>query len=882
MVSAASKSPDELVASLEKYLRCGDCVLFAGAGTSARVGLPTWSQYMEHLASVCEQHNDSVSASLVRQRVLDGDFLEAATVYKSCKRIPTGERFRLLAEPFSFLPADTELEKLYPLLRLPFAAIVTTNYDRVLHEGYVRSAEERRFHGDQRPAWPIPIERNDGSLRGAALRHDFFIARIHGRAEMPASIIIDNRDYELLAQDSDYQDFLLELLRTRVCLFVGFSFLDPAIQEVLSLYKLRFGPAFPSLHAALVPSDAHDLQHRLHEVNIECLSYDPSDSHSDLWRVLRFASERRRPESDRRRTAVTVALRQAPNTHRFLAFAYAQSKATIGNAAVVDLVQDGLIAAILGERAGAIVPKSAIVSEISRLLRLSTEEADGVVSESLSRMSKTRHVALDGETLAHDFTPDNGLDEQLCKLMDGVVNRMRVRDQVKIADPDKAAAREIIEALFIARAWDFAAHYAGAATGFGSDLARVVRIMIDEQSKQKRLAAPGALEEALLDLFLSPEDSEAIVLAEVGRVAFGLQLVLSSPRQALFHQDALPQAVYLDANVLMPAIVPGHPLRPVYADAFRRLADAARRASTDIQILVGQQFLNEIISHRAIAMQLSKELDLDNPQVLEKHLLFYGATNANVFIGAYASHVGRERKPIRFSEFMRENAPYTSEYQLARYLKENVAVDIADMRFRDNNEQFFAILGRLKEGYPAGRKASVVIEHEAQQLAQLRRDLAAGKRSVFVTADSQLRRILQASSALHDVANMTMSHLGLVALVDVFVGVNTDSRSLSRLMWSTAYYGEDERALYEYFVRIALREYSEGMAKEMQELARSAASEGAAEARRESIEFFASSADDVVRSAKLLDRFGERFFENWREAVDQKEKRDLDEDRKNP
>ena len=881
MATTAAQSPDELAPRLDKYLESGNCVLFAGAGTSARVGLPTWASYMEHLAAVCDVHHDAVSASLIRQRAQDGDFLGAAAVYKSNSRIPVGERLRQLASPFSIPPRDEELKKLFPLLSLPFAAFVTTNYDRVLHEAYSRSVEERRLEGDLRAAWPIPVERDDGSLRGAALRHDFFIARIHGRAEKPESIILDSSDYGLLDQDSDYKDFLLELLRSKVCLFVGFSFLDPAIQEVLSLYKSRFGPVFPALHAALVPAGQTDLLRRLHEVNIEYLTYDSAESHVNLWRAIRILSERRRPEQDRRATAVSIALKQAPNTHRFLAFAYAQSKATIGNAAVVDLVQDGLIAAILGEHAGKLVGKTEIVTEISRLLRLSPDEANGVVSESLSRLSLTKHVALDGDMLAHDFTSDGKLDDQLSKLVDGVVDRMRVRDQVKASDIDRSAAREVIEGLFIARAWDFAAHYAGTAAGFGADLARIVHIMVDGKAREKRLSAPGAMEEALLDVFLSPDDSESVVLAEVGRIAFGLQLVLSSPRQALFHHHALPQLVYLDANVLMPAIVAGHPLRPVYTDAFRRLAEAARRASADLQIVVGQQFLNEIISHRAIAVQISKELDLDNPLVLEKHVLFYGATNTNVFIGAFASHVGRDRNKMRFSDFMNEFAPYTSELQLARYLQDNASIEIAVMQYHDDNHDVFnAIFNRLKEAYPPGRKASIVIEHEAQQLTRMRVDLASGKRSVFVTADNQLRRILQASAALHDVANVTMSHLGLVALVDVFVGISADSRSLSRLMWSTAFYGEEERALYEYFVRLALQEYSEGMATEMQELARATAREGAAEAKRESIDLFSKSNNDVVRSAKLIDRYGDGFFKNWREAVDEKERRDFESDRR--
>lgn len=868
--------PDALAERIRALVSTGESVLFAGAGTSARVGFPTWPQYMEHLASSCSERGDEAAAALIRQRVADHDYLGAATVFKTSRRIPEGERWKILAEPFCAVPDAKQLEKLDALLSLPFSAVITTNYDRVIHEVASRVADVRRASGDvTRTSWTIPLERGDGSLRGGALRCDFFVARIHGRAELPTSMILDDRDYSQLDGDDEYLDFLLDILRRRRCLFVGFSFIDPAIDYVLRVYESRFGPTFSSLHAALIPESAADLRERLLKLNIEPLIYDSAGSHADAWRAIRIASEKRVPDVDWREAAVATAVHERSNTHRLLAYAYAQSRSIGRESAVVALVQDGMVAALLAARGAEIANQSDVVTDMSQLLRLDPDEASNVVSQSLARLAQTRHVARDGDRLLHDFTPDQTLDNHLASLSRGVMDRLRVRDQVKVAQADRDAAKDIIESLFIARAWDFAAHYAGAGTGFGSDLGRVIRIMVDEQLKVRTLSAPGALEAALLDLFLSPEDREAVLLAEIGRVAFGLQLVMSSPRQALFQRDVLPQVVYLDTNVLMPAIVSGHPLRPVYTDALRRLVEAARRASVDVEVIVGQQFLNEIVSHRAIAMQIAGSLDLDNPAVLERHLLFYGATNANVFIGAYASHVGRERRPVKFNEFMQQHAPYTTEYQLARYLKDTMAISIADMRFFSTySEEFVRLLSHLKQGYPAGRKPSVVIEHEAQQLTQLRIDMQSGRRSVFVTADNQLRRILQSSAPLHDVSSATVSDRGLVALVDVLIGLQTDPRSLTRLMWSSVYYGDEERALYDYFIRLALREYSEGMAKEMQDLARVTAAHSALEAKRDSVQLFGGSAEDVVVSAKLIDRVGDRFFENWREAVELKERND--------
>ena len=46
-----------------------------------------------------------------------------------------------------------------------------------------------------------------------------------------------------------------------------------------------------------------------------------------------------------------------------------------------------------------------------------------------------------------------------------------------------------------------------------------------------------------------------------------------------------------------------------------------------------------------------------------------------------------------------------------------------------------------------------------------------GVSSLFVTADRRLRRILAIQSALRSLSGMTVSHIGLVALADVMVGL---------------------------------------------------------------------------------------------------------------
>jgi hypothetical protein len=90
--------------------------LFAGAGVGAHAGLPTWFEFMEHLSTVTRIY-EPLSADLIRKRAESGNFLGAATVYKSCHEIPQGELLKQMVIPFGFPPHP---EKLRPLASLPF------------------------------------------------------------------------------------------------------------------------------------------------------------------------------------------------------------------------------------------------------------------------------------------------------------------------------------------------------------------------------------------------------------------------------------------------------------------------------------------------------------------------------------------------------------------------------------------------------------------------------------------------------------------------------------------------------------------------------------------------------------------------------------------
>ncbi len=856
--------PETLSRKIKEALSRPRAVLFCGAGVGVRVGLPTWKQYVMQLAQVCEKYNDKTAAQLIRERIDDDDYPGAATIYKTCRRIPTGELHKELGAPFRAQPKADEIERIVPLIKLKPTAIVTTNYDRSLHHAY------SHLHRTS----PLPIEIDDASLSTAAVLTEFFVARIHGRAEEPQTMILDTRDYENLEKNDKYEDFLIPLLTQRPCIFVGFSFADPAINNVLSIFKKRVGPNFPTLHLAILPDSAKTtLGTALHQVNIERAYYTGDDNHKDLWRAIGQAAKDEIAAAKIQPDLGTMSVTHS-SFQRFLAFTYAQLKSRPHQQPVLEIAQDGMVRSLINQAGRRGITEDILSKNLREALHLTGAQAYEVVHASLVRLIADGDVDRQGETITRSEKDGAPLfDEHMGVLASAVMDRMKVREGVTPTDSDERAAKSILESVFMARAWDLAAHYAGSSAGFAADLPTVISAVVREHQKSHRVSNPVAMEYAVGALLSAPDNKEATLLAELGRSAFAVQLVLSSPRQALFQKFSLPQKVYFDTNVLLPAITDGHPMRPAYSDTISRLRNASIKLGNQCELCVGHQFLNEIISHRDLAIQTVRQLGLEDRKALGNHISLYGATNTNIFIGAYSSHVGRTgTRKLSFSTFLHEMAPYKTESELAGFLRARGFTIIG----MGTHAVFGSIFARLLADNEQFRntihaKEKILIQHEAQQLAQLHVDSEKRLRTVFVTADHRLQRLLASDFRLRGLSGTVLSQLSFMGLVDIMVGLDVDKRSFVRLIWGSSR-TETKQLVRDYLIKRALEAYDVGMTMAMPEVVNKIAEEAAAEARKKNIDLFsASSPGDVAKTAKFMDRMEENFFSSMREAIQKEE-----------
>ncbi|MCD6197989.1 MAG: hypothetical protein J7K15_05375, partial [Deltaproteobacteria bacterium] len=520
--------------------------------------------------------------------------------------------------------------------------------------------------------------------------------------------------------------------------------------------------------------------------------------------------------------------------------------------------------------------KSVLRQSLRKYFGLADSQLDHVVTKAVDGLIEKELCVQDQDVLVCRPDKLKEFDVAMDTLVEGVDNRLKVREGVDADQRLRKSIVDIMHRLFLTRGWDLGAHFAGGCPSSTFEAWEQIESLLGTFAKRISPDLSKAVANAIFDLFRHPEDREAELLADIGRIAFGVELVLNNSRSIAAQLFLIPETLYLDANVLMPAIVEGHPYSPVYADAISRLQDAAAVTGGSIRVFTAKEFLNEIVSHRRLAIRHVREHGLETPDRLRRHILISGADRTNVYIGAYASWVGRRKEDISFMEFLNKVAPYTSEDSLAIFLEKQgvrtiTLTFIADEE-RSRYQQFRTALHAAYEDsidYTSS-KARVLIDHEASQLTRLILDIESGRKPIFVTADKRLMGMC-CGSDLGRCANAIISHLGFIQLVDLLLGIKTDRRALARLMWSVGL-SDEKTAMRNYLIDLALQHYNEALAMTMWKVVDQISDKAATAAEAEGITMFSGKEHDMARTVAFLDRFEQDFFKNMAEVIRKREK----------
>ncbi|PWG61014.1 hypothetical protein DEM34_18620 [Spiribacter halobius] len=736
------------------------------------------------------------------QRIDQGELLTAADLF-FLSNLTEAERTDLLTLNLN----DYSAQRLKDVFGLKYDFVATTNFDKSLLDAYanVVGAAAHDFYLSSPAFKSIPFQR------------DFFIARLHGALEAPESIVLTSESFRKLENDRDYERALHYIFTRCNAIFLGFSFSDPAINSVLDTINRDLGALHTGRHIALLPADASsDLASTLRARNVQVLEYENDGSHQALWDILKGTAKKISAENRAKPSRPPVPT--LPLT-KYLASCLARLRMRKDLDSLRATIVEGVVSQEIRSSGDEGTPVAELVHLVHEELGLRQDQVRAIVVGALRSLEDEGLIRRSSRTQGRyvwagpveEFTAENDLDI----VVRGVEDRYVTREGGTSSDRLREAISLLFNDMLASRGWDLGASFATGEVPEDIDCISIVQTSPHFVGDDLRRHAIG-IARCFNDLFSRPNQSESKVLSVLGRTAFALELLFASPRDAVFLEATMPNKIYLDANVLLPAIVPGHPLHEIYNQAIQKLLKLRSASDRRVQICVCRGFLNEIFSHKNIA---KREVDASEDEAADfavREARYMGSQNINVFLAAFAnSNEANEGKSLDL--FLRRVAPYRTEGELRTYI-EQMGISVINGRAVPGvGESLPKILHFLEVAYSKdlekGLKTSAVVEHDAVQLAALRAEARIGRSVLFVSADKRLRGEL-AESEFDDIRGQFMSHLGLAQLVDLLVGSESEERELSNIYWTASVSTETER-MRAFLVDTALREYEVGMLEPM-------------------------------------------------------------------
>jgi WD40 repeat protein len=292
--------PDDLIRSC----KAGECVLFAGAGLSVRAGVADWTKFLfdllhhaERLALIDDPYARSLEAALhegERNSVADGIVQVFANNRKA------------LQDYLQSYYSDPPISPAHRLLQgIPFAAVVTSNYDRLLEHTFSEYAQQGLF-----------TTRDAEPLLDALSQKRPFILKLYGTIERLDSLIFAPVEYrEALSSNISFSRFMDGIFASHTFFFTGLSI--EAIQDFLSGFVFHGGNT--QKHFALVAVSGSawkaraDLLRRRY--NIEVIPFPISQTYPEVETFL-TALRGAIPSAAERLTAVPSEPTVAPGIRR--------------------------------------------------------------------------------------------------------------------------------------------------------------------------------------------------------------------------------------------------------------------------------------------------------------------------------------------------------------------------------------------------------------------------------------------------------------------------------------------------------------------------------------------------------------------------------------
>lgn len=202
-------------------------VPFIGAGLSLPFKIPSWRDLIRHITKKYATGKlATLLPSAVEWHLENNDYWGAIEQIKNYSNLIDQDIQRMIVQLIKekrMHIEDASEHNYSDLAKMDFKLHLTTNYENLLHENI--KCEE------------LPILLKDIDFSSQDMFDDKRICHLHGYTANPGSIVISRSSYEKLYSNQKYGELLKAVTSNKHLLFMGFSFDDKFVSDIIKDYK---------------------------------------------------------------------------------------------------------------------------------------------------------------------------------------------------------------------------------------------------------------------------------------------------------------------------------------------------------------------------------------------------------------------------------------------------------------------------------------------------------------------------------------------------------------------------------------------------------------------------------------------------------------------
>lgn len=203
-------------------------VPFIGAGLSVPFKIPTWESLIKNITiKYATGKLSTLLPDAVDWHLENNDYWGAIEQLKNYAGLIDQDIQKMIVQSIKDhkVELETVSEHNYSdLAKMKFKLHLTTNYENLLHEN-IKCDE-------------LPILLKDIDFSTQDMFDDKRICHLHGYTANPGSIIISRSSYENLYNNEKYGELLKAVTSSKHLLFMGFSFDDKFVSDIIKDYKM--------------------------------------------------------------------------------------------------------------------------------------------------------------------------------------------------------------------------------------------------------------------------------------------------------------------------------------------------------------------------------------------------------------------------------------------------------------------------------------------------------------------------------------------------------------------------------------------------------------------------------------------------------------------